>query len=631
MILKILSRENDYITVAKIARELNVSDRTIHNDLNTLRNCTSFNIERKQGSGIRIQWLDNFMNNSFAASNKKRNIEIFKTLLFDQEIVSIQKLSDIYFVSPTSIIQDLNEIKESYLDENSVTLVSDNYGTRLEGDEIKIQNTMLTFNHLVFKDNENTVYDYDLEKILYPYYGQVIVDTCLDVIQSLESYNLYSISKHYEQNVFNVLVVMCYRLIKGCHMPFIRRSLGVDEVMAMKQYLIAKDILEMLSDKLQFAYEEPDVYALAIYLQANRLEFNPSQSTVDNSTKKITERMIKRMSVCLDIDLHNDELLRNNIEVHLFHMIYRMRNNVQIRNPLLDLIKKDFRLMFDLSWLIVNDEFESMNLHVTEDEVGFLMLHFQNSLDLSMKSKKVLVVCHNGVVSSGFIVNRIRRILPPLDIIESTSQDAVNRFDLHSVDMIISTIPLANVNKPVVVVSPLVTEKDLDAISRTYQSNFINVKQDEVYSFSHLSRYIHKEYIYLNQEAKSYDEVLNHVAHDLKRDGFVGDGYLDSLFEREANGGTEIATGAAVPHASLDTVHKTVIPIWINKSPIKWGKYSVSVIIFFTLSRSDLDHAKELLTDIFNCVKSKEFIETKLLKLNQQELLALFVGGESFD
>lgn len=629
-IVKILSRENTYVTVNTIATELNVSARTIHNDLNEMSLPSSpYVIERKQGLGVRIVWLESAtVSNLDVTETHNRMIAIFQKLLFDQTVVTIQSLADTYYVSATSIAQDLSIIRDTYLNEATVILVSDVHGTRFEGNEQQIQKTMLIFNDMLMERHHEPLSEYT---ILYPYYGRELVDTCIKIVQSLESYNLYSVAKHYEANVFSVLVVMCYRLSLGKHLPYTHDSLKVDEVMAMKHYLIAKDLLDMLMQKFEFSYETTDVYSLSMYLQANRLEFMVSTTRVDTETESIATRMIQRMSVCVGVDLNDDTDLIHNISVHLYHMHYRMANQIYIRNPLIDLIKEEFRLVFDLTWLVVEGERESMNIDVTEDEIGFLMLHFQSALDKAMKSKKVLVVCHNGVVSSGFIVNRIRRILPPLDIIESTSVDAVNRFDLESVDLIVSTVPLINVSQPVVVVSPLITERDLDAINKVYQHHLVHQEVDETITFKHLKPYLDSSLIFTNQTATSSHEILEHVSKILIEESYVDSEYTASLLEREANGGTEIATGAAVPHGSMDLVHKTVLPIWVNKTPVKWGKYSVRVVIFFTLAKKDLSHAKPILEDIFKCVKSKKFIDTCLVKLDKETLLELLSGGDTLD
>lgn len=625
-IIAILNRTREYTTVAALADELQVSKRTIHNDLNTMiRDSDTFLIEKKQGTGIRIQWLkqDHDIHKNHETL---RILDIFRTLLFDEQTVTVQELAELYFVSPTSILKDLNTIRNEWLNEATVMLQSDNHGTRLAGSEEQFWKTLIVFNEMVMKCNAR---QYQLEDavLFYPYYPKELADACLQIVISLESYHLYHIAAHYEVNVFHVLLATSYRMMNGYHLPAARNALKVDEVMALKNYLIAKDLLEMLAAKVFFTFTESDIYGLAVYLQANRLEFKPSRSHVEEEYHQIVGNMIRRMSECVHVDLSNDETLYEAVILHLYHMVYRLNHGIYIRNPLLEDIKTEFRLMFDLTWLVLEEESEAMGVELTEDEVAFLMLHFQNALDKAMKSRKVLVVCPKGIVSSGFIMSRIRRILPPLDIIEAVSANDVTRFDLEHVDLIISTIPLLDVEKPVVIVSPLITEKDLEMINRIYQEKLALPEKETTIVIKHLSAFIDPQYVFCAQQAQDARQIIETVTNQLLSDGYIQKGYQESLLEREANGGTELATGGAVPHGSMELVNQTIIPIWINKTPVKWGKYHVKVILFFVLAKKDLPQAKSLLEEIFKLIKSKHYIDTTLVLYQKQELLAILSGG----
>lgn len=631
-ILHILTREQHYVTVASIAEELGVSNRTIHSDLNAIvKSDSSFQIEKKQGVGVRLLSTQLQSNRLVISDTNLRKIRIIRMLLFEHQSVTINELSLKFYVSSTSISQDFNEIRQSFLDGECVELVSDHNGTRFIGNEQQIQKTMLRFNDFLLDLAGEGLETLDDVSYLYPYYGKNLVDICLDVILSLENYNLYNVAKHYEVNVFNELVVMSFRLMKGKHIEVVHNALKVDEVLAMKNYLIAKDLLEMLALQMGFSYSEPDIYSLSMYLQANRLEFNPSSKRIDQEFEPIVMHMIERMSLCVGVSLVEDQELYRNVLVHLYHMVYRMKHKIYIRNPLLNEIKEEFRLMFDLTWLVVDDEREHLEIDITEDEVGFLMLHFQQAIDKVVKSKRVLVVCPNGVVSSGFIISRIKTILPPLDIVESVSSEGASRFDLEHIDLIISTIPLAVKDKPIVVVSPLITEKDLEAINKLYQQNLVSSSSSPVKSFTAIAPYILPELVFMDQKAQTMAEVLNQVADVLEAMDVVTPLYRQSLFDREDQGGTDLSSGAAVPHGSLDEVKKTRIVIWVNQHGIKWGKSSVRVVVFFVLSRHDLGLAKQLLEDIFRLVKSKKYLNTFFIHLNKEEVTILLKGGRDLD
>ena len=66
---------------------------------------------------------------------------------------------------------------------------------------------------------------------------------------------------------------------------------------------------------------------------------------------------------------------------HVAPMINRLKNNITIKNPMLDEIKKQYKVMFDLTWLITGSISNALNVTITEDEIGFLTLHFLSALE----------------------------------------------------------------------------------------------------------------------------------------------------------------------------------------------------------------------------------------------------------
>ena len=132
-LIQLLTKSNDFITVKELADELNVSVRTIHNDINTIvTNESSIRIIKKSGVGVKLEQkkIVEVSSDQFNDS-KERAIEIYKRLLFEEENITIQSLSDEFYVSVSSIVNDLSFIKNEFICIGSSDLVSDHRGTRL--------------------------------------------------------------------------------------------------------------------------------------------------------------------------------------------------------------------------------------------------------------------------------------------------------------------------------------------------------------------------------------------------------------------------------------------------------------------------------------------------------------------
>lgn len=632
-IIDILTLENNYITVDELASRIGFSQRTIHYELQELLVFENqFKVKKKRGVGIKIVWAgDNkelFDFNKIQDKDMSRMKNIFKGLLLEEEVVSISTLSEEYYVSPTSIINDFKLIKEKFVKSGTCSLMSNSKGTYLEGSERQWQRTMLLFNDYILNEIVYLTGTRSFAQELNQYYGEENVEPVYELISNLHKYNLYSVAPHYEMNILSVLVVMVSRLKAGKNIMFTEEILKLDEVLAMKYYLIAKDILEKLSKSMIFDYKEPDIVSLSIYLQANRLEFSPNRDFVDEKYSLATHNMIETLSITVNEDLNHDKQLYKDVLVHLYHMVYRMKNEIYIKNPLLEQIKTDFRLMYDLVWLVLSQEKEFLEIDFTDDELGFLMLHFQSALDRTEKSRRILVVCPNGVVSSSFVMDRLQGNLPPLDIIELTSLSKVKHVNTEKVDLIISTIPLNNIKNNTVIISPLVTDEDLKNIDIGYR-NIEKIKRSKNISGPNkISKYMDKDLIFIEDEKRQPQEIIRHVTKVLENKDYVEKEYYQSVLDREKQGSTELTSRSAVPHGSIEFVKETVIPIYVNKKGVKWGDSLVNLVLFFVISKKQLPEAKELLQEVFRIVKSDVVLDKRLTKMSESEIYSLFIGGK---
>ncbi|MFM1575327.1 HTH domain-containing protein [Helcococcus ovis] len=141
MIKDLLINTSEYLTYSDFSKRIGVSKKTISKYIKEIEiELFSKNllIEKKTGVGIKLIKRDNVFkkhpgakfNGEYDVSN--RRLEIMRRLLFDEEYISINKLSEIYFVSKSSINYDIEIISKILCYGSNIKLVSDNFGTRLE-------------------------------------------------------------------------------------------------------------------------------------------------------------------------------------------------------------------------------------------------------------------------------------------------------------------------------------------------------------------------------------------------------------------------------------------------------------------------------------------------------------------
>jgi len=635
-IYNLMIKQKTIQTAQNYASILGVSKRTIYSDLNEIKDelfRNGYELISIAGKGFEVKQisLKAFSHEEIEVHLKTmpdvRKIEIMKTLLFKNESVTLNSLSEKYYVSVSSIKNDLNKLIELYTNKYTAKIVSDPQGIQIIGNEESIQALFVKFNEECFKEAHQTPINKEII-ILKKYYGDTIVQTSLESICEFDKSNLVFIANYYKLNILNVLTVLLYRASKGKNINYIKDALYIDEIMNLPNMLLSKQILAIASKKLNISFSKYDYWFFSNQLKANRIETGSNQN-IKQENLDVINRIITRMSDCLNINIFEHKNMLNSLVMHLDSMIYRLKNNIFVRNYLIDQIKQEFRVMFELTWLILDSECSTLDVNLTEDEVGFVLIHFQNVVDIEQKSKKVLVICPTGNVSAQMVTNRLKKILPPLDIVEIASLEKSKKSILNSFDFIISTVEINinNLNIPILYVSPLIGEEDIKNIGAFYNSTFLLDKEIEKNDFSHLSKYIDPQLIFVNDKEITRDELIEKVMSTLYEKDYVLEGYHQSILEREKLGGTDTNFSAATPHGEIKYVKKTVIAIWVNKTPIKWTNYSVKLVIFLNIAQEDLKECKLILENVYWLIKLKSFNKLISQEITKENIM-FFIGME---
>lgn len=138
-LLEYLIELNDFKPVRYFSEKLSCSDKTIRNDLKYFEE-QSIKIEKISGKGIRLSNKNKILINDLLdeqprkleLTTEQRRMKILYDLL-DGTKLSIQSLSDNYFVSKTSIVNDFKVIEEK-LSVYGLKLKKDVSGTKLIGE-----------------------------------------------------------------------------------------------------------------------------------------------------------------------------------------------------------------------------------------------------------------------------------------------------------------------------------------------------------------------------------------------------------------------------------------------------------------------------------------------------------------
>ena len=100
------------------------------------------------------------------------------------------------------------------------------------------------------------------------------------------------------------------------------------------------------------------------------------------------QELINQLSEILKVNLNQDQKLLKSLLFHFTPMIYRLRMNANIKNPLLHEIQTQYSILFSIIAHSVYKIESQYQVILTEDEIAFLTVYFQVALERNKGGKK---------------------------------------------------------------------------------------------------------------------------------------------------------------------------------------------------------------------------------------------------
>lgn len=616
-LVRMMEGEQSPKKAAYFASKLGVSVRTIHKEIRELET-KGIVVEKRRGVGMLLVTSDELSKETGAQDDQiTRRIDIMQDLLFQNKQTSFNDLAERYFVSKSSIKQDLETITLILLRGTSGELLSNHHGTRLvfPTTEDKIA-AFVNFNQYIIEQNAfaNGTKTPDIIDSLLPYYTRDMIQVCSNVLYTYVRENVHAISEVYIQHCLTFLIAQVYQLSQGEH------SVGNASLFHQKADAFYIDsavkILHKISLRLDLEYTNEDVEYLSQKLLLYRFEPMPRQYVDSN----LVTGLIEQVSQALHVDFSNDTTLLEQLTVHIPPMLSRLRSHTLVKNPFTEQIKLEFSIVFNVLWLAVSDFSETIGQEFNEDEIAFLTIYFQLALEKIGVSRKILVVCSTGIVTSELLIHRIKNNLPSLDKVEVASSMEAAQLDLEAYDVILTTIPLQQKASHIYFVSPLISEQELSKLLNAYttRTSFSSKRKP-----SNLAAYLSEDLIFYHDHYHSSAEAIQALSHTLADRGFVTEGFQQAMLDREEFGNTDLPIGVAIPHGKPQEVQQTFVAIAKSSKKFKWKDYFVDLIFIIGISPSDMSKTKSIISGIYELIHTDERLTALRHAKNRTEVLKI--------
>ena len=637
-----LMDKGDYIPVKNIAENIRVSEKTVYRELKAIEEYLKSRyifLEKRPGTGIKLNITKeqkmklNFElhagkenKNDYMSTEYRRQKILTEFLSNSPKAYSIQQLSEKYYISRASIVNDLKYI-EDRIKQYDLRLERNKNGTMLTGSEMNIRkailgiiNELMTANH----ENKNGLRESRLnDENLYELFGQFgreEVEAVAKILKDTEQKLNYTMGEIYYINMITHILILIKRLRNGniLYENKMRRDIRKTD---KRIYTISQEMSGKITETFKIEVPEEETYFIYQYLISSGMEIinagtDTSELLLDTSPviMEIAEEIIRKISEIVDFKLTPDKQLYESLILHLKAMMNRLKYNISIKNPILEDIKKEFSAIYGLVGLVTLDTLEKYNIRaISPDEIGYLTFYFQAAVEQNMKQKRVLVVCSSGVGSSHLLRGRIRHSFPEWDIADVISTGRLKAgYDLKDIDLIISTINISGIDMPIAYVTALFNEADVRNVTEIYLKNALKSK-NTAFSFKGIKRFLNKRYIQIENEIFSEKTNVKKLIKEI-----INENYLEIRNAKEYISEIHINESFSVYLIKKDIVTKTCVGFRIKSSAA--GEYKADIII--GVKDNDEIH-RQLLREIFELYNNKELLKKICFCRNTNEISEL--------
>ncbi len=597
-----------YLLIQSLADKVKCSEKTIRNDLKIiekdLQAVSRAALIRKPGHGVLLEigevekadlYQRLFANYQVEAMNDQdRLLGIGYSLLMSKEAISAGALAAKYYVNKNVIKTDLNKVR-AWLEHMGLTLITkQRIGIMVEGSEKSKRVALSRLSQLA--GDTKSPFRYIAGQ--FSKYEVEIIQS--EINQLVKQHSLYLTDDALDDLIIHVLLQI--RRVKLQHSFFIDdkdRKFLQDK----KEYKWARDFFRKIEIIFVIHFSESEIMYFALQLIGAKIKFPEKQgsSLTHPLLNKLTAALIEEMAGEAEQGFTDDPILQKGLSVHLNTALNRLSHGLDISNTMLPEIKKMYPYLFNKVIDILGKLNEAFFLQIPEEEAGYLTLHFQAAIERQLKNnirkKKAVIVCHLGIGMSQLLRSKLERKFPAITVTDCIGKADLNHyFDKTGVDLVISTIEVSPLTIPHIVVSPLLSDVEtikLDVFLKTLDRTDHFGRRESV-----LSTLASSSSIFLNQEKCHRYEIIEFLAGQLYKEGYVAKEYGHYAIARERMSSTAIGSSMAIPHADRSYILKSGLAIATFKEEIDWETEKVSMVIMLALKEEDLERTKQLFHEL---------------------------------
>ena len=494
LIAKILLESDNTITISEIAEQLNVSSKTVSRQLSKVESLFkdySLTLEKRTGTGLLIlgsavkkfALLEMIKNAQYRReyTPKQRASVIISTLLSSREPIKLFVLSSALKVTDSTISNDLDRLEPWFREQGLNLLRKPGLGVSLLGNERDLRRAIVRYiyEHIgedellqLTQDNINVESDKkiaQMSKFFLNLIDEGIWRKLNKIIHELEK----NLGYQFSDNAFIALLVhlsLAVQRIQNDEVFQIESDL-METIKNRREFNIASKLSKNLSEIFNIEVPENEVAYITMHILGARSRYSTenfsSISMMDDfRLVQIARSIMKNASIETRRDINKNKNLLAGLVNHLAPSISRLKMHMDIRNPLLDEMKKHYPELLELTKKCTGELESYIGQKLPEAEIAYIAMHLGAALSDSEQFlhsiHRVVIACPTGMGTSRLLASQIKlqfqniKIVDQVPILKITSDYAASM----DFEFVISTVPIPRPPCRVVVVGTSLLNED---------------------------------------------------------------------------------------------------------------------------------------------------------------------------
>ena len=512
-ILLILLKTEETTSIKRLAEQIGVSKRTIQRELEYMDGALrpySIVFQSKTGTGV---WLDGAkeekerlledlreMDSIDTGDKSQRRKRLILEMLKDRTAKKLYYYSMMFGVSEATISSDMDAIEKWFERFHLQILRKQGYGVSIEGSEKDYRRAMRSFIdqnmdtemirdfyedrensllQLINKKNENTMY-----RIL----DKNILKRVLTCIVRMKNSNISCLT---EDSYIGLILHITIAINRFLKQEIIEENEALlSQIKKDEEYEDACLISRALEEEFEIEIPLIETAYIWLHLKGAKRQYVKENSSEQDQLNSLVNELIDAYDPNIAYLLKQDDEFIRGLLAHMEPTLIRLKNGMNITNPLLDQIKQDYAVIYQNCQRIAVILQNYVGCEIPDAEIGFLAIHFGAAIvrmeNQQEQKRKVWigVVCASGIGISRLMCTKLAKVFRDRVEITPYGKENITPFIENKTDFFLSSLPMELEGVDILEVSPLLLEEDIEAIEEkvSYYERIPKVKQEEVFT-----------------------------------------------------------------------------------------------------------------------------------------------------